>query len=1201
MQIGDYFEQDVTRDIPPVVYFHEQGPAELKREVDEYIITGGYPVDDSRAAPDGIHEQFVRLLTHMKTEQSKPGGPELPACWISGFYGSGKSSFAKLLGLALDGRRLPDGKFLADALLARDRSPAAGEFRKAWDDLTGGLDALAVVFDVGAKARDAEHIHSVIVRQVQERLDYCPTSHLVAEYELKLELEGVWKAFEAKVREVHGKSWEQLRSHQLAEDYFSAALHALQPSLYPDATAWVNSRAGSAFEGKKAADEAVVAIQRMLETRARGRTLFLVLDEVSQYVHDDDGRMLALQSFVAALGQRLRGRAWILATGQQKLEEGAGGAGSIVKMKARFPPQLRVHLGESNIREVVHQRLLRKKKVLEPDLRELYQAHRAELSLHAYEGERILEGDFVEVYPLLPGHIDLLLRITSGLRARGSRVQGDAHEIRGLLQLLGDIFRQQDLARREPGWLLTLDRVYDVLHTALDADLHLTLNRAMDFCGRKDDATMKRVVKAVAMLELVQDDKHPTTAELVARCLYDKLGSGNPLPDVQRALDTLVAEGLVGQSRETGYRIESSAGQEWQRQRDAYVPTSDQVSAEVQRVLKEDVLGDIDPIKLEGLPLAWLALYSDSSDAKEVRLLDERTPTVLTVDMQMKKDREAEDWIPASDTQVYRDRIVWVAGPQDSVLHQAKKLVRSHRMVDQAEKKHSTDAERQRLLVQERNDEDNARRELAEAVKAAFLAGRFYFRGTQTVAQEEGTTFAAALVGAAKRIAPKLYPNPVGFSVSEKELLYLIESPDLAAPPAVFGADKLGVLALDAGRYEVTCTGRVPQDILAHVKAEGAVSGASLLAKFGGTPHGVPPDVIRAAVVGLLRGRKIRVELPGVPPISSVRDEGVRELLKDGGLRKANLTENTTGILEPRDKVSICALFKDQLHKDVAREPDAIADAVAERFPLVRQRLTALGERFRRLPKGTAYPPALRKLEEAVEACRKDRNTEPTMRALKRSLHDLREGLSLLRRMETDLDDEALTVLATAAEVLTYEWPGLEALGPSERARTAADAIRVHLTTERPWEDVVSLVEPTAVVRSEYRERRSGILTHHDEALDAILARLKRRPDLNALSADQRHKVLQHVHDGAANTDEKAIAPPVELLEVQLAARRQAGEEKALLELDGFGPRPTVEVPVGLVGRELETVAELDRLLDDLRERVLRELARNHRVRLKGS
>src|SRR6185312_5273656 len=125
MKIRELFAADVTRDIPPVVYFHEQTPAKLRDEVSEYIITGGYPDNDPRArrfttgaAGGGIHEQFVRLLRAIVNQINKYGGPELPASWISGFYGSGKSSFAKLLGLALDGVVLPDSTPLSDALLA---------------------------------------------------------------------------------------------------------------------------------------------------------------------------------------------------------------------------------------------------------------------------------------------------------------------------------------------------------------------------------------------------------------------------------------------------------------------------------------------------------------------------------------------------------------------------------------------------------------------------------------------------------------------------------------------------------------------------------------------------------------------------------------------------------------------------------------------------------------------------------------------------------------------------------------------------------------------------------------------------------------------------------------------------------------------------------------------------------------------------
>src|SRR5690606_32363809 len=114
--IKHLFRQDVTRDIPPVVYFHEQSPEKVQDEVSEYIITGGWNKDhpNFKRVPDGIHEQYVRLLKAISSEMEKSGGPSLPTAWISGFYGSGKSSFAKLLGLSLDGLELPNGQSLAE-------------------------------------------------------------------------------------------------------------------------------------------------------------------------------------------------------------------------------------------------------------------------------------------------------------------------------------------------------------------------------------------------------------------------------------------------------------------------------------------------------------------------------------------------------------------------------------------------------------------------------------------------------------------------------------------------------------------------------------------------------------------------------------------------------------------------------------------------------------------------------------------------------------------------------------------------------------------------------------------------------------------------------------------------------------------------------------------------------------------------------
>lgn len=1203
MLIGDLFEKDVTRTIPPVVYFHEQAPAELEREVGEYIITGGYPKGDPRHTPDGIHEQFVRLLTGLKAALSPGGSTKDPACWISGFYGSGKSSFAKLLGLSLDGRKLPGGKALSAALLEQDHSHDATKFALAWTTLVDSLRPMAVVFDVGSKARDDEHVHTVVVREVQRRLDYCPISNLVAEYELKLELEKLYPAFEDKVKAVHDKPWKELKKHQLAEDYFSAALHALQPDLYPEKLSWVESRSGSRFDGKRSSDEAVTAIRDMMNQRCAGCTLFLVVDEVSQYVHDDEDRMLALQSFVSSLGATLKGNAWLLATGQQKLEEAAGQASPLVKLKDRFPPALRVHLGVTNIRDVVHKRLLRKKKLVEADLKALFEQHRSELALYAYRGDEITETDFVEVYPMLPGHVQLLLDITTGLRSRSRRVQGDSHAIRGLLQLLGDLFREKDLARFEVGRLLTLDLIYDVLHSALDGDVQMTLARAMDLAKRQDDPMMERVVKAVAMLELAQDTLKKVSAELIARCLYETVGQGNHQPEVQRALDALAGESLVAYSEQSGYKIESSAGQEWQKERDGYVPGPELQSKEIQGALGT-LLNDTPGASLGKVALPWLAFFSDSYGSRDARIRDERKHTVVCVDFQFLKGDGNEAWLALSETGVHRDRILWVAGDLDAPRELARKVLRSARMVeDRGRNASSMTDERRRLLRDESDRLVVARRELVEAVRQAFLQGQLYFRGRSASPKDLGHSFESALTAFGNRAAAELYPHPTTDAISEKDILYLIENPDLAAPPPVLGPDRLGVLALDAGRYEAACNGRVPSDVLAYIQANAGVTGSTLFAHFGAPPHGVSPDAVRASVVGLLRAGKVRIDLSGGGELIRVRDEGARELLKDSVFRKASLFVNTDQI-DPRVLVKICTFFKDALNVEVNRSEDAIADAALETFKGVRERLTDVGERFRTLPRSVAYPDALKKLEKALEDCRRSRNTKPVMNAVIRQLPALRDGVQLLRRMETDLTDAACARLVEAENVLEYRAPSIQAMGASTEELGAIEALKAHLASERPWEDGAELGQKIDLLRQGFRERRKALLAAHATRLEDLTEQLKRREGMEKLDADQRHRVLRHLQDAAgAGGTEDDVAPALETLESFLSERRRTAEQKALTELDALleeiGAGATVEIRLELSGREIRSESEFERLLEALRKRVSEELARNHRVRLK--
>ena len=1208
MLIRELFESNVTRDIPPVVYFHEQRPEHLKAEVEGYIITGGYPEGHPRAqhGKTGIHEQYVRLLRQISVELDKKGGPELPASWMSGFYGSGKSSFAKLLGLSLDGAKLPDGTLLSAALLARDDSPRSKEFADAWKTLVSRIQAMAVVFDIGAVARDNEHIHLAALRQLQARLGYCRRSPNVAHSELCLELDGHWDAFLAAATKATKRPWEQVKDDALVEEHFSHAMHVLDANLYRDPMSWVDAHAGGApHGGGTSVEEVVQSVAAMLDRRAPGKTVFFVVDEISQYVYQDEKRMLTLQSFVSSLGQRLKGRVWLLATGQQKLEDSSE-ANNIGKLKDRFPPSLRVHLDVANIRDVVHKRLLKKAPAKEQILRDLFQQHRSDLKLYAYGCESITEEDFVEVYPMLPGHVELLLQITSRLRTRSSRAQGDAHGVRGLLQLLGELFRERKLAERPVGDLVTLEDIFEVQQSALDPDVQTTMVRIFNNAEIAGHPLALRVAKAVALLELIQEET-PTTSELVAKCLHARLGEGNQLSAVDAALDRLRALTLLSYSEKQGFKIQSSAGQEWAREREDYGVTQQEISQIVQEKLGKDLLGTPERPRLRGRPFPFAAYFSDGKQANEERLADPRDDANVTVDFRLlgsKDERVSTVWVQASDADPLKDRIVWVVGDLGAVSHASRELARSRYMLRRYEaRSESLTGGKRTLLQDEQTRCDDLEKKAATAAAEAFMEGTAYFRGRELRPRDLGASFATALTALGNRVLPDLYPHYSDMAITEGELAQLLE-PQLSGPSTKFLEGGLGILSLDAGKYMATCQGREPKRILQHIDEQKGLSGSVLLSNFGKPPFGYPADMVRACVVGLLRAGKIRIRPDQAPVITSVKDPGARDLfMKERSLRRADIFPARDEGVPPRGRVAICVFFQEMLDLNLDRENDAIAEAVFQTFPAQRESLREVEVRLNRLPGSPAAPQALQRLGRAMEECVRSRQVEDIVKATWKNLDLLRDGMQQLHLCRSELTDEAILAVTKAAEVHQHQLPQIQAFGGA--GEIAPDAVRLdeELKSPRPWRSAGSLSTGADRIRTVYFELRRALWAELGRQADAAASRVKARDGFARLTADEAHAVLRPVNESLGRGSPDATYPTLVEVRDTFATRLRDAEERANVLLDELlskqqTEKPVVKVESRIAGREIANEAQLRALLAEIEERVMAQLKSGARVRL---
>ncbi len=1201
MRMGEVFDRDVTRNIPPVVYFHEQTGAKLADEVSEYIVTGGYPEDDHRyrRVPQGIHEQYVRLLEAIVRELSKPGGPELPASWISGFYGSGKSSFAKLLGLALNGNTLPDGRQLSDALLARDDSPRKAELHAAWAALKAKVQPIAVVFDIGGEAHDGEHIHSAVRRLIQRRLGYAKNP-LVADAELRLELDGQWDHFLGAAQHTLKGKWETFRQQERCDEHFSEVMAVLEPAKYRDSMSWLLSRAGTSFSEGLSVAETVRSIQSMLERHAAGATLFVVVDEVSQYVHQSDDRMLKLQSFVSELGQRLKGKAWLLATGQQQLED-RGGSTTLGKLKDRFPPSLRVHLATTNIRDVVHRRLLKKSLAKEEALRRLFENHGSQLKLYGYKCDQLTEDEFLETYPLLPEHIDLLMQLTTSLRSRSSRSQGDDYAIRGLLQLLGELFREKKLANEPLGRLVTLDDIYDLQATAFDGDEQVTMNRILASGDVASDEWARKAVKAIKLLEL-NHEKEPVRDELIAACLYGHLGDENPLHALKPVLERLRNLNVISFSEKEGYKIQSSAGQEWQRERDDFTIGID----ERHRLIREklaDLMKDPERPKLNGRAFYWSALFSDGRNLTDERLLHSSDEACVTIDFRLpagKREQSKADWAGLSADQQHVDRIVWVAAEQDH--ETVKELGKSRSMLAKYQQRSSSlSGEKKKLLLEEQDRRDHLEARATKLVESMFVEGTLYFRGKPEAAREYGATFNTVMSTVGTARLPQLFPHHTDVAVTDTELQTLL-LPVLAGVSGKFLDGKLGLLSQDGGKFLPTCNGPVPKLVHAYIEKNEGTGGNVLLQDFSRPPYGFPSDVVRACVLALLRDHRVKLKLDDGTWLTSVVDANAREtFLGVTRFKKSEIFPNKDETITQRDLVGMRKFFE-KLGQDLEPTQEVIADAVFKHFVPLRERLRTLEGRFSQLPGRPELEDTLKKLARALEHCRGERDVAPTIKALKAELGVLTEGVQVLQRLHTDLSDEAVEAVREAAKVRDFHVAQLQrdlATGPVEEDVTSL--IR-QLGHRRPWQDIGAMKPALERIVAHYQERRLRLLQAQETSAETARNRLRSRSGFVKLTDDETHRVFRPIALALTQTTADAVAPPLHELQLEFEDKLRRGVEGATALFDDLlsakDQRPVTRIDTNLHGRELSTRAELTSVLKELEERIGEQIDLGRKVRL---
>src|SRR2546421_1171823 len=193
--IGDLLARDLSQKIEEIIKVDQANEQVVYTEITEYVAT------------DRIRGQYDEILRAIAEAPSDPH--EGIGVWVSGFFGSGKSSFVKNIGYVLANRTVLS-KPVSELFEAQVSDRHISELV---DFINVSIPTEVIMFDVSvdravrrANERIAEIMYTVLLRELDYAEDYD-----IADLEIELEGEGKLERFTALCLQKFNLDWRTVR------------------------------------------------------------------------------------------------------------------------------------------------------------------------------------------------------------------------------------------------------------------------------------------------------------------------------------------------------------------------------------------------------------------------------------------------------------------------------------------------------------------------------------------------------------------------------------------------------------------------------------------------------------------------------------------------------------------------------------------------------------------------------------------------------------------------------------------------------------------------------------------------------------------------------------------------------------------------------------------------------------------------------
>ena len=889
-KISNILTLDLQEDIKNVIDLEDRSELEIQQEIESYIVTEGIG-------------QHLYNFTNQYTSNIKETG-----VWLSGFYGSGKSYFGKMLGYIIDNPMI-NGTPARERFIPRLKGVSDEGLIESSIRNLDVINSRVVFLDVAKQNTDSGLAFTLFVNLLKN-LGFRDDIYGYMEFDLFID--GKLDEFKSKASSLEGQDWDELKTSNrkvakvmrivFAEMGYSEADYTDTKNVYSSA---IDNFSASKLK---------IELEKYLKSRTN-ETLVFVFDEASEAISQRKFTLLDLEGISEALSS-ISNKVWTIAIAQEKLDDVINNANvnrsQLTKVTDRF--KTKVHLESTEVDVIIRSRLLQKTDAYHKKLVDYYETNDGLVSdvtnlKSSFPTKTTSADEFATYYPFHKYQFDILQRFLFSSNA----LVATQIAARGMIITTFDVLRKQMLDKElysfTPGYAICAEA-----QTAPPIGLVNKYDTAKKILKEKSSAldgeALLKTIHFLAHSEVVS----PTVENITKSFVLDITTYYDVKPEIQDALALLI-EAKVLLLSNNNYKITSDLeGKLLEEMKDFDVELFTK---------KRTLINCIRDFKL----FAQIATFTDGSDSFKFSVLSDQDDELtgpgnkqlkLTVYNLFNISENRQDFIESLklETQYQKDLVTLV--PDNTEFSQIDKLIGEVSRYSYMVEKYSSESDpakkqiiRDFSIIREEKEKD-----LRIKINSAYRNASLIYMFDENLLNVD--SFKGSISEIQRKLIKNIYTKRLATSLSESLV------------PKIFSTCKDGLSRLFSGDdfqffdSHGNFTGdhlKVAEEINAKIKSR-YVDGRTLESDLSGAPWGYPFGTIVSTMATLLRAGRLSIKFNGDTWFSH-EQSGIQEAFTNATKFKSASFKSITATLTASQKNQAVQLLMDlEIESHAGRKVD---------------------------------------------------------------------------------------------------------------------------------------------------------------------------------------------------------------------------------------------------------------------------------------